>query len=101
MILYKNVLYFFQISKVILGTNQSSKPLKSSSGESSESDDEETSQKGDFADFQSFQKLIKKEGETSIDDVPVSIRSSISSVDNDSHQNLEDCFKNYIHFIGG
>ena len=68
--------------------------MKSSSGESSESDDEETSQKGDFADFQSFQKLIKKEG--SIDDVPVSIRSSISSVDNDSHQNLEDCFKNYI-----
>ena len=81
-----------------MGTDKSSKPLKSSSGESSESDDEETSQKGDFADFQSFQKLIKKEG--SIDDVPVSIRSSISSVDNDSHQNLEDCFKNYF-YIGG
>lgn len=69
----------------------SSKPLKSSSGESSESDDEETSQKGDFADFQSFQKLIKKEGETSIDETPVSIRSSISSdCNDDSHQNLEE-----------
>ena len=68
--------------------------MKSSSGESSESEDEETSQKGDFADFQSFQKLIKKEG--SIDDTPVSIRSSISSDCNDSHQNLEDCFKEFI-----
>ena len=79
--------------------------MKSSSGESSESEDEETSQKGDFADFQSFQKLIKKEG--SIDETPVSIRSSISSDCNDSHQNLEDCFKKFIGvsvarmFLGG